>query len=160
MQGQIGPRRAGGSPMNIEPEPAPPEDGASDALNGRRILVVEDETWVAFDLEAILKAAGCIVIGPAANLRDGLDLAEQNPLDAALLDINLGYDQSFPIAYGLKRRGIPFVFVTAYSNYILPAGLMAAPLVTKPYTDSTLRQAIASAIAWTGSPRSPGPGRS
>jgi two-component SAPR family response regulator len=145
--------------MGIERETDPPGDGAPDALNGRHILIVEDEIWVAFDLEAILKAAGCVVIGPAANLKDGLDLAEQNPLDAALLDINLGYDQSFPIAYGLKRRGVPFVFVTAYSNYILPAGLTGAPLVAKPYTDVTVREAIASAIGLAGTPPGPTLGR-
>jgi DNA-binding response OmpR family regulator len=146
--------------MNIERESAPRGGGTSDALRDRRILVVEDEIWVAFDLEAILKAAGCVVVGPAANLRDGLDLAEHNPLDAALLDINLGYDQSFPIAYGLKRRGVPFVFVTAYSNYILPAGLAGAPLVAKPYSDMTVRDAIANAIALAGTPRGPTLGRS
>jgi DNA-binding response OmpR family regulator len=119
------------------------QDLLAEALRGRRVLVVEDEAFVALDLEAMLTAAGVEVLGPAATLRHGLALAEADPLHAALLDINLGRDQSFSIAYRLQQRGVPFIFVTAYARYILPARLQGAPILGKPYRPAQVRQALA-----------------
>lgn len=119
-------------------EPDPPEP-----LRGRHVLIVEDELLVALELEDVLRQAGAVPVGPALTLQQGLSLAESDPLDAALLDINLGTHQSFSIAYRLLERGVPAVFVTAYANYILPAKLQGAPILGKPCPPALVCETLA-----------------
>ena len=60
----------------------------SQALTGRRVLVVEDESLVAMLLETILEDMGCTPVGPVATVDEGLTVvAGEASLDAALLDI-------------------------------------------------------------------------
>ena len=49
------------------------------ALQGRRVLVIEDESLVAMLLETILDDMGCAVVGPESNLDDGLISATTEP---------------------------------------------------------------------------------
>lgn len=97
-----------------------------------RVLVVEDEPVVAMFLEDILDALGCIAIGPAGRLDEGLLLAERETLDAAIIDINLAGERSTPIAEMLRGRGVPFAFASGYGE--APEGFAdATPLIEKPY---------------------------
>jgi len=111
------------------------------ALNGLRVLIVEDEPIVAMCLEDILETLGCAIVGPAGRLSEGLILAESATIGAAILDINLGGERSTPIAAALQLRGVPFAFASGYG--VAPEGFDAAPLIEKPYSDddiaSTLR---------------------
>ena len=85
----------------------------TDIFTGRRVLIVEDESLVAMFLETILSDMGCDVIGPEANVDDGLRIASgTGELDAALLDVNVAGQEVFPVAEALKARGVPFVFST------------------------------------------------
>lgn len=110
------------------------------ALSGRRVLVVEDEPIVAMALEDMLEAMGCEVVGPAARLSEGLALAEAEALDAAILDINLGHDNSIPIADLLRLRDIPFGFASGYGAP--PEGYDDAPLIEKPYREEDVRAVL------------------
>ena len=97
-----------------------------------RVLVVEDEPIVAMCLEDILDALGCIPIGPVARLSEGLALAQNEMLDAAILDINLSGERSTPIADALRLRGVPFAFASGYGG--APEGFAdKVPLIEKPY---------------------------
>jgi CheY-like chemotaxis protein len=96
-----------------------------------RILVVEDEPIVAMCLEDILSDLGCVTIGPAGRLADGLALAERERLDAAILDINLGGERSTAIAEALRVRAVPTAFASGYG--VPPEGFETLPLVEKPY---------------------------
>jgi CheY-like chemotaxis protein len=128
----------------MRPEPVPyryPTDtrGAkTGTLVGKRVLVVEDEMLLALDLEEALHREGSQVIGPAGNLRQAMQLAEGDAVDAAILDVNLAGEPVFPVAKLLLARRIPFVFATAYSgtDEIYPAEVRAAPRLSKPYTIS------------------------
>ncbi|RYD46101.1 MAG: response regulator, partial [Sphingomonadales bacterium] len=82
-------------------------------LAGLRVLIVEDEPVVAMCLEDILEELGCVTVGPANRLSEGLALAE-GPLDAAILDINLAGERSNAIAQRLHDRSIPFAFASGY----------------------------------------------
>ena len=59
-------------------------------LTGRRLLVVEDEFYLAEDLARDLAARGAVVIGPVPSVDDALDLVEDTEhIDGAVLDLNL-----------------------------------------------------------------------
>lgn len=107
---------------------------------GLRVLVVEDEPVVAMCLEDILGGLGCEPVGPVGRLAEGLVLAEQEDLGAAILDINLAGERSTPIAEALHRRGVPFVFASGYGA--APEGFEAWPLIEKPYREADIDAAL------------------
>lgn len=107
-------------------------DEAQVDLTGKRILIVEDEYYIASDLKRALQQAGASVVGPVGDLRRGLALAGHEPLDAAVLDVNLQESASFPIADALDRRSVPYMFLTGYDAWALPAAYAGAPRLIKP----------------------------
>jgi CheY-like chemotaxis protein len=111
-----------------------------------RILVVDDEVLVAYDVAQIVEDLGATVIGPAHDLERGLRLAEREPIDFALLDVNLGRQMSTPIAERLRARGIPFALVSGYTRAHIPAALSGEVLLKKPCTPETIRSAIHAAL--------------
>jgi CheY-like chemotaxis protein len=119
----------------------------SESLAGRRILVVEDESLVAMLLETILEDMGCTPVGPAATVDDGLALAGGgDPLDAALLDVNVAGRQVFPVADALAAAGVPFVFSTGYGEGGLPDRWRGHPTIQKPFTEAAVRDALMKAV--------------
>src|SRR5260370_29853158 len=92
---------------------------ASEDLRGLRILVVEDNFLVAEDLRELLTRRGCDVVGPAPRVEQGLSLVGEGRLHGAVLDINLGSENCFPIAAALSERSVPFVFLTGYDDNTL-----------------------------------------
>ena len=116
-------------------------------LNGRRVLIVEDESLVAMLLETILEDMGCTPVGPAANIDEGAALArDKAELDAALLDVNVAGRQVFPVAQALKARGVPFVFSTGYGEGGLPDEWRGQPTIQKPFTEAAIRDALMKAM--------------
>jgi CheY-like chemotaxis protein len=108
-----------------------------------RILVVEDNFLIAETICDLLEGYGCDVIGPAPNLSRGMALADGNPPDGALLDINLGGDLSFPLAKLLEERGVPFVFMTGYDDGILfPPEFRKVRRISKPFDAAHVAEVI------------------
>lgn len=119
----------------------------SQALTGRRVLVVEDESLVAMLLETILEDMGCSPVGPVATVDEGLAMvAAETSLDAALLDVNVAGREVFPIAEALKARGVPFIFSTGYGEGGLPDAWRGQATVQKPFTESAIRDALLKAM--------------
>ena len=79
----------------------------------KRILVVEDEVWLAIELEDALREGGFDVIGPAASVRQALTLLNDQRPDAAVLDVTLGGEKVTPVALLLQSIGIPFILASA-----------------------------------------------
>ena len=67
-----------------------------------RVLVVEDEPLIAFDVADHLRDAGFQVVGPVASVSAALKLLESVGCDLAVLDVNLGRETAAPIADALK----------------------------------------------------------
>jgi CheY-like chemotaxis protein len=108
-------------------------------LEGFRVLVVEDNLLLAEVTRLLLEDSGCAVVGPAGRLQRGLKLAQDGPIDGAILDINLHGEMSFPIAEVLSARSVPFIFVTGYEDRsIVPLAFRSAPRLDKPVTDEQL----------------------
>lgn len=111
-------------------------------LQGRRILLVEDNYLIALSIQRLLLEWGCEVIGPAPSVHEGMRLAGQ-PLDGAILDINIVGGTSMPVADLLQKRGCPVVFITGYGSPAgVPDSLAETKRITKPIDERELELAV------------------
>ena len=131
---------------------APPEPPASVArplvrsLRGARVLLVEDETLLAMETLEHLQAAGATVVGPANTLEQALSLAGSETFDCAVLDVNLGGRTVEPLAFLLRRRGVPFVLVTGYET----PDIEAPVVLSKPVDHAELMAALSGQLFAAG----------
>jgi CheY-like chemotaxis protein len=112
----------------------------------RRVLVVEDNALIALELESTLLDRGVTVVGPFASVAAALP-SVGNGLDGAVLDINLGDEDVFPVADALTDAGIPFLFLTGHSDSKLPGRHRARPVLRKPYFPGQLTTVLLSLMA-------------
>ena len=98
-------------------------------LSGKRVLVIEEEYYIAADLQRLLDAEAGLFIGPLGQLEDGLVLAAEQ-LDAALLAFNLR-GAPFAIAERLRAAKMPYTF-TNYDSWATPEGYRAVSRPTEP----------------------------
>jgi len=98
-----------------------------------KILIVEDEPIIAFDLEDIVQSRVSAKVVVASNVSDAFEHVDEG-IDFALLDINLGRDDetSLPLAQRLLRDRIPFCFVSSSLEH-LPARFRSVPTIAKPF---------------------------
>jgi DNA-binding response OmpR family regulator len=120
---------------------------AWNGLVGKRVLIVEDEAVVAMALEDMLLHLGCVVVGPALRLKAALELASAEPLDGAVLDINLGEDRSFPVAQILAHRNVPFLFATGYGHSGVEPPFTEIAVLAKPYSLAALAGCLSTILA-------------
>jgi len=100
-------------------------------MDGLRVLIVEDCYLMASAIEDMLIDAGAVVVGTTKSVASALQILVTQAVDVACLDINLGWENSFPVADDLASRGVPFVFVTSYDATMLPPRHRNQPLVDK-----------------------------
>ena len=126
--------------LSNDPAPAPGDAGqATDVLTGRRILIVEDDPFIALALEETLREHGLLIAGVARKLKQALNLIDSETIDLALLDVNIGEDKIDPVADILAARNCPFVFTTGYGRAGLPETHASRLIVEKPfYIDEVL----------------------
>ena len=113
---------------------------------GLRVLLVEDEGGVALLLEDMLEDLGCRIAASVARLSRAVAAVQAEPPDLAVLDVNVAGETSFAFARALMDRGIPVIFSTGYGNGGLPADLRDRPVLTKPFTQADLNEAITAAL--------------
>jgi DNA-binding NtrC family response regulator len=82
------------------------------SLRRARVLVVEDEMLIALDLADIVETGGGTVLGPAASVKDALAIVEQEPPDAAILDVNLADGEVTLVLDALLARAVPVLIYT------------------------------------------------
>ena len=107
-----------------------------------RVLIVEDETLLAETLCDLLLGAGCQPVGPAADVALALSLVETSRIDAAILDVRLMDEMSYAVAYALRARGIPLMFLTASKRRHLPVDLSDEILIEKPFKAPQLIETV------------------
>lgn len=133
----------------VEPaatEPTPPAAGAN-LLAGKRVLVVEDMALVAHELSEALQEAGLAVVGPAARLEEAIRMALAEPVDAAVLDVNLDGEYVWPLATLLRQRRVPTLLVTGYDGHSLPAAMEGMPRLSKPVDFDALKAWLSESLA-------------
>jgi response regulator RpfG family c-di-GMP phosphodiesterase len=112
-------------------------------LAGRHILIVEDECVVSMEMEMALRAEGADVIGPEASVESALRILEsQQPVDLAVIDINLRGEPAYPIVAALKRRKVPFLIATGYSASEIAPEHADVPYLGKPVSMSKVTAAL------------------
>jgi CheY-like chemotaxis protein len=116
-------------------------------LEGRRVLIAEDDAMISMMIEDMLTDLGCLVVGPAHTLEAAMGLAATgSAIDVALLDVNLAGKSVFPVADVLRARGVPMVFCTGYGDAGLRPDDRATPMLLKPYREEQLLAALATAL--------------
>ena len=119
----------------------------NESLAKRRILLAEDEGLIALDVEAMLQGFGCEVVGPLSKLEDILLAVQVQPLDGALLDVNLRGRQVFDILPEFISRNIPVVLTSGYDDASLfPPAFRELPRISKPFDQSTLHRVCVTTI--------------
>jgi PAS domain S-box-containing protein len=111
-------------------------------LQGKHILIVEDEPLLSMDMEASLGEVGCVVGGPAGTIAKARQLIAGGNYDAALLDANLAGESVDELAAALTQRNVPFAFVTGYGAEALPQGFREAIVLGKPFSKHQLRSVV------------------
>ena len=104
----------------------------STPLSGQRILVLEDDYYLATDTADAVRRAGATVVGPYSCEQDALAQIKLAAPTIALLDINLGLGPSFNIARMLKQRGVPLIFVTGYNEEMIRGEFERTPRLRTP----------------------------
>jgi CheY-like chemotaxis protein len=121
-----------------------------------RVLVVEDDYFIANDVCETLADMGCDVVGPYATIEEATAAVESESVDAAVLDVNLSGAPVYPLASKLLGRRVPLLFVTGYSPEIISQKFAAVPRLTKPILPRQLQKAVARLIAGRDGAQDPG----
>jgi two-component system, response regulator PdtaR len=112
-----------------------------------RILIVEDETLVALEMQSILEENGYGIAGIAADLDSAMALAS-GALDLALVDLNLRDGLTGPqIAQRLVREHeVGVLFITANPRLLGDGIAGTIGVLSKPTDEASLIAAVEFAI--------------
>lgn len=112
------------------------------AGSGKRILIVEDDALIAMLLEDMLMDLGHVIAGTAARLPQALEMVESLEFDAAILDLSLAGQNSYPVADALGRKDLPYLFATGYGAGAIDAAYADRQTLKKPYQMEDLEKAL------------------
>jgi DNA-binding response OmpR family regulator len=105
----------------------------------KTILIVEDDPFIAMDLQDTFEDAGFSVLGPVASVNPGLDIISKTKPDVAMLDYNLGKETSIPIAHRLDAIKIPYVFLSGQVSSVVTANVETKhKVIMKPFNAEVL----------------------
>ena len=125
--------------------------GPSADLSGSSILVVEDEFYLAIDVERVLRNAGALVVGPFPTGHLAIAALNAN-VSAAVVDLNLRRGPEFEVARALRAAGVPFVFLTGYDSAMIPAEFADIDCFQKPANFTGLLRKLAQLVRKADAP--------
>lgn len=110
-----------------------------------RVLVVEDEFFVAIEIESVLKEMGLVPVGIAPDSRTARELAAEAEL--AFVDLNLADGLTgIDVGRGLADRGVTVIYMTANPAMLGDGIPGTVGVLPKPVNDAELRQAVHFAV--------------
>lgn len=110
-------------------------------MNRGRILVAEDESLIAMQLEDVLREIGFDVVGPVSTVKDVVSHVETEELGGALLDVNLRGEAVLGVLQSLKDRDLPFIITSGYdAASLFPPQFRDVPRVVKPFDEDELKR--------------------
>lgn len=107
-----------------------------------RVLVVEDDPLVSFDVAGVLNDAGFEVVGPFSVSAPAMRVIAFGRADVAALDLGLRGETSVQVADALAHAGVPFVWLSGYSQDEVPRRHKLRPFVSKPFSGDMLLGAL------------------
>jgi DNA-binding response OmpR family regulator len=110
--------------------------------NATTVLVVEDDFLIALDIKSELERAGYGVLGPANTVQSAMTLVGDTGIDAALLDVNLRNEKSYPVADALTARHIPFAFLSGHTADDLDHKFRQERMLIKPFLSRDLLHTV------------------
>ena len=94
----------------------------------------------------MLLKLGVRQVDMASTVSAALTALDEARPDFAMLDLNLGTETSIPVAERLLEMGVPFAFGTGFGDQAdLPEALSRVTVISKPYSEKALREALAAA---------------
>jgi DNA-binding response OmpR family regulator len=119
-----------------------------------RLLVIEDESLIALELEDLLIELGHRVVEVCGTVSRALALVDRyaGEIDGAILDANLGGTSATAIARRLEAQAVPFLIASGYTADELRDLGLEGPRIGKPYRKQEIASALA-ALTATASPR-------
>jgi two-component SAPR family response regulator len=123
-------------------------------LDGIRVLVVEDQFFIALELEAMIRDLGGTVAGPVAHLDSARTLVRQEKINCAILDVKLDGNTSLPLADELIANGVPVILVSGYDSNQLPNRFADTPKLRKPVSVAELTRVLERIFQHGASPTS------
>jgi DNA-binding response OmpR family regulator len=124
------------------------------SLEGRSILIVEDEPLIVMDITQEFEATGA-ALTTTNTLKHALILVEHDGLSGAILDHALPDGDSSLLCARLKERGIPFLMYSGFNK--VAAGCAGAPYIAKPAPQGALVAAMEGLIRGVSIPTEMGP---
>lgn len=108
------------------------------------VLIVEDVGIVAEDINCVVQNFGYNVIGVTHNMHDALDVASNNKVDIALLDINLnGHFEGLKLGEILNAKyGISIIFISAFDKRKTSSTNYKFNFLSKPYDELKLHELL------------------
>lgn len=111
-----------------------------------RIMICEDEPVIAMDIAAIVTSCGCEAVGPFASAREAIASLKRQPVDAAILDIDLSDGASTPLARALREAGVPMIVLSGLDINSPPPEFAGVEWLLKPADERRLQDFCAAAI--------------
>lgn len=110
-----------------------------------RVLVVEDEFFVAIEIESVLREMGLVPVGIAPDSGKAKELAAE--ADLAFVDLNLADGPTgIDVGRGLADRGVTVIYMTANPAMLGDGVPGTVGVLPKPVNDAELRQAVHFAV--------------
>jgi len=109
-----------------------------------RILIIEDEALVAMELRFVLGDLGHKVVGVASTSKSAQNLARENEVDLALVDIHLS-DGPTGISLGRElgqEMGVTVLFMTANPGMVRDGVAGAIGVLSKPTDEQAVQTAV------------------
>lgn len=121
-------------------------DSGTRLLDRLSVLVVEDEAIISFLVEDMLSELGARDVRHAGTLAAALAQLDARMPDIAVLDVNLGGEQVYPVAERLEKAGIRFVFTTGYGKNGMDRRWSSRIVVQKPFNLEAMTLALKDAL--------------
>lgn len=119
-------------------------------LKGARVLILEDEFFLADDLARALRDAGGEPVGPVGSVEEAEALVDREQLDAAILDLNLRGDMASGFIERLSATDVPCLIVSGYGDDALPDSVQNVSRLEKPVSPAAVLESLATELARAG----------
>ena len=120
---------------------------AKDLLVGARVLVLEDEFFIADDMARALRERGAEPVGPVSTIEQAEALVASERVDAAILDLNLRGQMASDFVRRLVRSELPCLIVSGYDENALPQAVRDVPRMEKPVSPASVVSTLAAQLA-------------